>query len=322
MSIKTKIIDLFENYNELSVLEITKQLSVSKQSVHLCLKKLQEEEIVQKFGRVPLTFYKLIPGSVAGEEVHINLTEDEQAAVNTFTRLNAYGKLITGIPAIADYSKNTDRGLHEFIKLFAAERIRINRNKDTSQLINGHNNFRQQVGVSDYNVNDLYHVDYANVGSFGKSRLGILVELAKTTQNDTVFELLLNDIKKQIVNFIYMSDFDCVAFVPPTIPRERQIMKVLEEELAIALPKINIHKVFNEVPVAQKSRLTKASRAINAENSFMIPKQAKYKHLLLIDDIMTTGITLNTIAQKIKRKKIAIKITGLTILLDNQNEIR
>lgn len=322
MSIKTRILELFDNYNELSVLEITKQLNVSKQSVHLCLKKLQEEEVVQKFGRVPLTFYKLLPSSVGGEDVQISLTEDEQTAVNTFTRLNAYGELITGIPAIADYYKNTDRGIHEFIKLFAAERIRINRNKDTSQLINGHNNFRQQVGVSDYNINDLYHVDYEFVGEFGKSRLGILIELAKTTQSDSVFELLIKDVKKQIVNFVYMSDFDAVAFVPPTIPREKQIMKVLEEELAIALPKINIHKVFNEVPVAQKSRLSKESRAINAENSFMVPQQAKYKHLLLIDDIMTTGITLNTIAQKIKRKKIVIKITGLTLLLDNKSVVK
>lgn len=322
MSIKTRILELFDNYNELSVLEITKQLNVSKQSVHLCLKKLQGEEVVQKFGRVPLTFYKLVPSSAEGEDVQISLTEDEQTAVNTFTRLNAYGKLITGIPAIVDYYKNTDRGLHEFIKLFAAERIRINRNKDPSQLINGHNNFRQLVGVSDYNISDLYHVDYEHIGEFGKSRLGILVELAKTTQSESVFELLIKEVKKQIVNFVYMSDFDAVAFVPPTIPREKQIMRVLEEELAIALPKINIHKVFNEVPVAQKSRLSKESRAINAESSFMIPQQAKYKHLLLIDDIMTTGITLNTIAQKIKRKKIAIKITGLTLLIDNKSEVK
>jgi predicted DNA-binding protein YlxM (UPF0122 family) len=318
IGIKASIVELLENYNELSVVEITKQLNVSKQSVHLCMKQLLDESIVQKYGKVPVTFYKLIaPHHAISDLTQIQLSEDEKNTIASYTMLSPSGELLYGIEAMQYYCKLHNKGLHEHVKLYVAERTRLNRIKDTSGLINGHNHFRQLVGISDYEINDLYHVDHKCLGNLGSSQLGTLVDLAKSVQHDELFEEIIHAIKKQIVNFIYMSDFDAVAFVPRTIPREKQLMKVLEEGLSIALPKVVIHKVVNQIPVAQKSLSLKEDRKTNAENSFMIPQQPKYKHLLLIDDIMTSGATLNTIGLKIKRKKIAIKITGLTILLDN-----
>ena len=57
MTIKEKIIRLFEYNNELSVKEITDNSLVSKQMVPLVLSKLKEENKVVKYGRVPKTVY-------------------------------------------------------------------------------------------------------------------------------------------------------------------------------------------------------------------------------------------------------------------------
>lgn len=39
-----------------------------------------------------------------------------------------------------------------------------------------------------------------------------------------------------------------------------------------------------------------------------------FKHVLLIDDAVGSGSTLNQIAEKIKNKEVAKKVTGLAIV--------
>ena len=55
-------------------------------------------------------------------------------------------------------------------------------------------------------------------------------------------------------------------------------------------------------------------RIINAQNTFAVNDVVKYKHILLIDDAVGSGATLNQIADKLKQKGIAAKVTGLAIV--------
>jgi predicted amidophosphoribosyltransferase len=50
------------------------------------------------------------------------------------------------------------------------------------------------------------------------------------------------------------------------------------------------------------------------ENTFAINETIRYQHILLIDDAIGSGSTLNQIAGKIKRKGIAQRITGLAMV--------
>lgn len=58
MSIYKKILDLFETQSEMTVKEIVHQLDASKQMVHISLNRLLEEDKIEKFGKVPKTFYR------------------------------------------------------------------------------------------------------------------------------------------------------------------------------------------------------------------------------------------------------------------------
>ena len=55
MIIKDKILELLKVKRELSVKELTDQLFVSKQAIHLALIVLLNEELVEKIGRTPKT---------------------------------------------------------------------------------------------------------------------------------------------------------------------------------------------------------------------------------------------------------------------------
>jgi predicted amidophosphoribosyltransferase len=107
---------------------------------------------------------------------------------------------------------------------------------------------------------------------------------------------------------------DAIGFVPPTIRREVQIMKYIRTNLNIALPVIDIKKLSGIIPVPQKSLSKLDERIRNAENTFAVTDQRKFKNVVLIDDAVGSGSTLNQIAGKIKDKEVAKKVIGLAIV--------
>lgn len=69
-------------------------------------------------------------------------------------------------------------------------------------------------------------------------------------------------------------------------------------------------KVHNTIPQEQ---LTRAERRANLSGAFRADKaQVKGKHILLIDDVMTTGTTLDSCAKALKRAG-ALSVVGLSV---------
>ena len=91
-------------------------------------------------------------------------------------------------------------------------------------------------------------------------------------------------------------------------------MKFLANGLKINLPVIEIMKIGGIIPVPQKSLNKIEERINNAENTFVIKGNVSYNNLLLIDDAVGSGSTLNQISGKIKRKELAKNIIGLAIV--------
>ena len=127
-------------------------------------------------------------------------------------------------------------------------------------------------------------------------------------------QIMMNEIEKQIKDFIKNHKVDAVAFVPPTVRREVQIMKFIQQKLNLSLPHIEIQKISGIIPIPQKSLSKMNERIRNAENTFAVVDNRNFKHVLLIDDAVGSGSTLNQIAEKIKNKEVAKNVTGLAIV--------
>ena len=78
---------------------------------------------------------------------------------------------------------------------------------------------------------------------------------------------------------------------------------------------LNLHRenIWKNTAFAQKALSKIFERVANAKNTFVVRQQKCYKHVLIIDDAIGSGATINEIALKLKQKKVAIKITGLAI---------
>jgi hypothetical protein len=312
---KEKIAKLFESRSEWTVSEIVNEISISKQMTHLILNKMMEEGSIVKLGRTPKTVYKLQEkNSKKANSVYFISQEDELFLQKKFNVVNEIGNIITGSAAFKIWCDKRKLPFEKTLLEYKSTHQKYEKYYNEDSIINGYDKIKNTKGYENIYLDYLYYLDFYAIERFGKTKLGNLLHYAKQGQNKMLMQMLVDKIKEPIHQLIKRLKVDAVAFVPPTIRREVQLMKVLQQKLKIDIPNIEIKKINGLIPIPQKSLNKLEDRIENANNTFLISSNKAYKHILLIDDAVGSGATLNQIALKIKNKKLTSKITGLAIV--------
>lgn len=315
MKIKDKIVEALKEKGDLSVKELVDMLDVSKQAIHVALNQLLEEDFIVKFGRTPKTVYRLAVAKPLIISDFTSIDGENQAYLSkNFLLITEIGKMLEGIEGFSKWCKQRNLPLEKTVDEFLKTKLKYDAYFNANGIIDGKEKLINTKGYDIIYLDEILYLDFYAIERFGKTRLGTLLHYAKQGQNKFLMKILLAEIKQIVAVLVKENEFDAVGFVPPTIRREVQIMKYLETHLKINLPKINIQKISGIIPVPQKSLNKLEERISNAENTFAVSETVKYKHILLIDDAVGSGSTLNQIAGKIKQKGIAKKITGLAIV--------
>ena len=113
-------------------------------------------------------------------------------------------------------------------------------------------------------------------------------------------EMIHNELNKIIKKY----RIDVVGFIPPTVKREVQFIHVLQRQLQIKKDILSIEKIINDVAVPQKSLTKKEDRIENAKQTIYVTDKRKFTNILLIDDAVGSGATLNETAKKIRKQKL------------------
>jgi MarR family len=315
MKIKDKIVAALKESGDLSVKELVDSLHVSKQAIHVAINQLLEADAVVKFGKTPKTIYRLHPGKISATEHQgaIN-TETSKYLSENFLVITEIGKMLEGVEAFSVWCRQRNLPFVKTAEEYLNTKSKYDAYFNAKGLINGKEKLTHTKGYSKINLDDIYYLDFYAIERFGKTRLGTLLHYAKQGQNKFLMKILLSEIKSKVDSLIKTNLYDAVGYVPPTIRREVQIMKYLETQLRINLPRIKIQKISGIIPVPQKSLNKIEERINNAEHTFAVNETIKYKHLLLIDDAVGSGSTMNQIAGKIKQKGIARKVTSLAVV--------
>lgn len=315
MKIKDKIITALKESGDLSVKELVDLLQVSKQAIHVAINQLLEADAVEKFGKTPKTIYRLHLGKISVSEDQEPINSETRKYVNdNFLIITEIGKMLDGVDAFSLWCQQRNLPLAKTADEYVKTKSKYDAYLDANGLINGKEKLTSTKGFSKIYLDDIYYLDFYAIERFGKTRLGILLHYAKQGQNKFLMKILVSEIKPRIDALIKTNLYDAVGYVPPTIRREVQIMKYLETQLRINLPKIKIQKISGIIPVPQKSLNKIEERINNAEHTFAVNETIKYKHILLIDDAVGSGSTMNQIAGKIKQKGIARRVTGLAVV--------
>ncbi|NCN95811.1 MAG: hypothetical protein GW917_03745, partial [Bdellovibrionales bacterium] len=130
------------------------------------------------------------------------------------------------------------------------------------------------------------------------------VHIIKTVFRNEDLQNIAENIQNDLSTLVKKLKIDAIIYYPHSIPRKKQFLPALRKILATGLPEIEVRKVFHSnIPVAQKTLSKIEERIQNAKSTvFIKPYPFKSKNVLIIDDAIGSGATVNELARILKEK--------------------
>jgi DNA-binding transcriptional ArsR family regulator len=312
MKTDKKLLKLLDKHGQLTVQEMSEALDVSRQYVHQLLIKLDEAGTIMSVGKAPRVFY-MLKQRPAPENTNSVSPENEVFLNQHFILVNPLGEMLEGIPAMNYWCEKQGLPFEKTVSEFMETRNKYLSYFNADYLIDGVSKLKNTKGMGEIGVDELYYLDFYAMERFGKTRLGTLMHYAKQGQNKQLMKRIADEIRNRLIRLLKEKQIDAILFVPPTIDRKVQILTVLQKLLHIDKPYMKVEKIRGSIMVPQKALSKLYERIENAKNTFYLPHQKAYKRVLILDDAVGSGATINEIALKLKSKALAKEIVGLAI---------
>ena len=307
-----RIIEYIESKVQVSGKELFDQFELSDRSIRKQLKKLFEEGLIYKIGKPPKVFYAIKEKSQEQGSKLLLDKESETIINERFLIITPSGEEKEGIEGFKYWCKKIDLNAEKTAKEYVQTLRKYDPYKKEG-LIDGMAKFKSTFET--VYLDRVYYVDFYSIERFGKTKLGQYLLYAKQSQNKVFIKRLVNLIKPKIYELIKKSKINAIGYIPPTVKREIQFMKELEKNIGSNLRTISITKIKTPVIVPQKTLSKLNDRMENAKSTLVVDEKRTFKNILLIDDAVGSGATLNETAKKIRGRKISKgKIIGLAIV--------
>jgi hypoxanthine-guanine phosphoribosyltransferase len=284
--------------------------TISDRAVRKQLKSLVDKNTLQKIGHPPKVYYSLTQAPPVTQTVLI-----KPAILKTINDRYLYisptGDSISGWPGFITWCQRTNQNPQKTAKEYIATLRKYDRYKVVG-LIDG---LPKIISTFSYVwLDKVYYLDFYSIERFGKTKLGQMLLYAKQSQNIALIRQLIHEVRPRIQALVTRYNIDGVLFIPPTVKRDIQFMKVLQEHLKLPVRILAVAKVKTEITVPQKSLSKLEDRIENASRTIIVEDLKKYRNILLIDDAVGSGATLNETAKQIKHRKLTRgHIIGLAI---------
>jgi len=290
--------------------ELADYLGITDRAVRKQLAALLVKNLVVKKGRPPKVFYQLAAAIIPGVSVSLSPKQTEIIDAN-YLIISPSGEKMTGVPGFVYWCVKTNQPLEKTARDYVSALVKYQRYRRYG-LISGMSKLKETFGR--VYLDKLYYLDFYSLERFGKTKLGQLLLYAKQSQDKKLIGELVDGIKKQIKTVIADNKISSVGFIPPTVKRQVQLMKELQKKLRLNLRPLALTKIKTSVIVPQKTLTKLPDRIENARQTIIVDERGKHNNILLIDDAVGSGATLNETAAQIRAKKmIKGKIIGLAI---------
>ncbi len=310
---KERILSLAATTQGVKPSELAARLGISTVAVHKHLRNLQQSGALERRGRPPHVIYIIPPTSA--QLPTFNLTESERAELNeSYCYFTPQGEELGGERALATFllqtnqAQDPDARVREYLNILHSAKSFEHKNG----LINGTDRLRSVF--RDCALYRMYYSGFYSLPKYGKTKFGHYLLHAKSGQSLAMIRRLSEATASHVRAIIELHDIDAIAFAPHSIPRKIQFLKEYRKILRISLPEISLIKAYaGSVPVAQKSLSKLSERIQNAQQTiFLAGESGDYRRVLIIDDALGSGATMNEIAKKLA--KPGRKIIGYVIV--------
>lgn len=311
-SVKSRIKEQFSSKSEYTVKELTNVLEVSRQTVHKVLDELVSEKFILKIGSAPKVFYVIRSENIPDiQNSDIVLTDSDRADIESnFMLIGPDGSRTEGVKAFIMWCQKRKEPLEKTAKEYIETLKKYNSIKQNG-LIQGNKKIKSTF--NNVYLDDIYYVDFYSIERFGKTKLGQMLLYAKKSQDKKMIKQIVASIQSKVEDLIQSQHISAVGFIPPTEIRQVQFMTEIQKDLKLHLPVVELIKAKTEVIVPQKTISKLEDRIINADSTIFVSENRVFDTVLLIDDAVGSGATLNQTAKKIKQLGVAKKVIGLSI---------
>jgi biotin operon repressor/hypoxanthine-guanine phosphoribosyltransferase len=309
------IIEYIKDNGQVAGNELVDHLGITDRAVRKQLKSLLESGELIKSGRPPKVYYSInqIPVSEITSFADKPFIDEEvrQTIENNFFYVSPRGTVQEGFDGFLYWCKERKLEPGKTANRYQTTIYKYGQYKKDG-LIDGMH--KMETSFTDVALDKVFYVDFYSIEIFGKTKLGQLLLFAKQSQDRKLMNEIADLVKPAVSKVIKDYQIDGIGFIPPTVKRELQFMKQLQKRLDIDTRVVSISKIKTPVTVPQKTLNKIEDRIINARETMTVDATGSYNNILLIDDAVGSGSTLNETAKKIRNKGICKgKIIGLAI---------
>jgi len=310
---KKNILHYLKENLEASPKEIADYFDISRQIVHRYLKQLSEEDKISKIGKSPLVYYQYKFNAKKNTAQISRVGEPKESYGELdFIEITVDGRFLNGNEAFAHWCETRNQPFEKTLVEYKKTLLKYKKYFKNG-IIDGTEKLINTKDFAEIGIKKLYYIDFYAIERFGKTTLGKLMHYGKQSQSKKLIAQIITLSKPKIEQIITQNKIDAVGYIPPTLQRNVQIMSEMEKGFDIKLPHIKITKIKGEIVVPQKALSKIKDRILNTQKSIVVNEKRKYDRILLIDDAVGSGATLNETACKIIKKGIAKEVIAVAI---------
>jgi hypothetical protein len=294
-----KILAYIQKNGQASPKELVDYLNdIGARGVRKQLKNLLEKNKLKKIGRPPKVYY-LLQQQVSPESMEVVDFSVKKFIDERYLYISPTGKLLSGWIGFLAWCKNTKQDPLLTARAYVATVKKYDQFRK-GDFIDGMPKLKRTF--PDVFLDTVFYLDFYSIERFGKTKLGQMLLYAKQSQNRKLIANLIDEIRPRIINLIKRYRIDGVLYIPPTVKREVQFMKEMEKRMQLSMRMLSVAKVKTDIIIPQKTLTKLEDRVENARSTIIVEDMGQYNNILLIDDAVGSGATLNETAKQIKKR--------------------
>jgi len=310
---RDRIVEFIRVNGRARVSDLVEYLEIGNAAIHRQLKRLIHEGVLIKIGVPPKVFYLLKTSKEKQEAQKIG--KAEKLVERTYLYVSPDGEMLAGMRGFEVWAKKAKRDINSAAAEYARSRKKADEFIGKNGWIDATEKLNRTFQEDTY-VDKVMYQDFYALPVFGKTRLGQLVLYGKQAQSKQIVKQIAAECQGLIRRIISRFGIRAVGFLPHSIPRRIQFLKEFRKNLKLNLPEVELVKAYaGKIPVAQKSLASLEERVENARRTIMVGDIGpRFTSVLLIDDAVGSGATLNETAKKLKLSGMAKKVIGLAVV--------
>lgn len=290
-----------------AVSQLVEKFQLSRAMTHRHVKSLLEGGRIQKHGSAPRVFYS---AKDKKKELHTHLASRTILSnkniflENNWLTITPEGKRISGEEGFAYWCQK--RSFDPDIK-----------KEEYIEVLHKYDDFRKDGYVDATEkfyatfpaqkiLQKAFYLDFFSYEIFGRTKWGQLVLHAKLSEDKKLLHEVYTWADPLIKKIVNENNITAIAYIPHSLKRKNPFIPGLKKFLNIPLFEIPLFKTTGEITIAQKTLKKSEERIENAEKTiFVSPDITEYSgNVLLIDDAVGSGATLQKTAEKLYKKGI------------------